>query len=1060
MVKQYTENQYDDDLTVGTDDYDDSYYTGSVDLFEFANDEESPISRLKSLILSIDWEITDDILMQFNEELVDLRGIWAREKINLVYVQALEKISKYIYQKKADSHPSAIKLLLTLYHNLEKIVSSVDLTEEQKKEILLEDVKRFESLKHHIGKQAETVVDEPPVSQPKTQKQPENSYSSNDMLNLKAIVLGIDWEITDQDLNDLRQEVVRLEGKFAGSRPKLILLQGIGTLGAYIKLKKSNAHADAFKLLHLFYENLEKLVVTPMTLEEEKVILFPIVEKFNAFKTLLGATIAPEAINRDKKEIDEGGSLVDSDTIAPAFADIPEEENVGFQAEEEAKALGLDTSVSVDSDVENFFMDNGYQQPEEPTSTAGSDSASGGNRVVALQGVDVEVDFEDEVDEGNSIEESDMLAPALSMASEEQEETEPFAPAFQGNDLAEDDDLSVPADNTVLPLEGNEDISVDSYFADEEEEKAEPNFSNLDKDLVLQGVAVESEADDDSDEEALPMMGGELAPALADNDEVSIFNAEIFEHSAEAQNIDDEIAGTLGGFFDDEIQSHFPAASKEEDDNLEPVPLAVDSTDDEIESESPSESLPLVDDESSEPEEWAETDISDEVGRDVFAIDDELDLEDTPVNLVDEDQTDDTSETYSGTELETVEETEEEIEDVAETVAFISESEQEESLDSFFDDTDFEQSIEESLGHGQEEYSTEIEQRLDSFFDLDEDIDEPDVEQLVFVPPEEEAEEIVTDDVDVVPPVSGNIEEDEVVFELVEEEDLFSDIESDLGITEESSFDELLTGEEDILSEAPGSEDDNEVIEAFSEKIATSSVETDRATDIYSSLQMCVESLGIELDDKVILGLWKEIDHLHQILNGKPLEKTFLQLLSTVARHIDKNRYDSSADAYVLLQSVCSSLAGLQEDDLHQNQELLFAETNKVLKWHEQLMEEQLARSEAELTIGDSLLTSQASESGGFDEQVQNYREDKEPAIETYDSQDHKDLAKEYANGKFSEQNELEESPRLDDSKERVVTGSDTQALTDDLKQEISTLRQTLQNEIAELRRELKGNYP
>ena len=117
MVKQYTENQYDDDLTVGTDDYDDSYYTGSVDLFEFSNDEDSPISRLKSLILSIDWEITDEVLMQFNEELVDLKDIWAGKKINLIYVQALEKISKYIYQKKADSHPSAIKLLLKNYRS-------------------------------------------------------------------------------------------------------------------------------------------------------------------------------------------------------------------------------------------------------------------------------------------------------------------------------------------------------------------------------------------------------------------------------------------------------------------------------------------------------------------------------------------------------------------------------------------------------------------------------------------------------------------------------------------------------------------------------------------------------------------------------------------------------------------------------------------------------------------------------------------------------------------------------------------------------------------------------
>ncbi len=79
-------------------------------------------------------------------------------------------------------------------------------------------------------------------------------------------------------------------------------MQGIGTLCAYIKLKKSNAHADAFKILHLFYESLEKIVVSPMTLEEEKAILFPAVEQFNSFKLMLGATIEPEAIKRDEEE--------------------------------------------------------------------------------------------------------------------------------------------------------------------------------------------------------------------------------------------------------------------------------------------------------------------------------------------------------------------------------------------------------------------------------------------------------------------------------------------------------------------------------------------------------------------------------------------------------------------------------------------------------------------------------------------------------------------------------------------------------------------------------------
>ena len=86
--------------------------------------------------MSIDWEITDDILHQFNEELVDLKDV-ADEKIYLVYILALEKISKYIYKEKADSDPNAIKLLLSFYYNLEKIVSTESMTEGEKQLLCL-----------------------------------------------------------------------------------------------------------------------------------------------------------------------------------------------------------------------------------------------------------------------------------------------------------------------------------------------------------------------------------------------------------------------------------------------------------------------------------------------------------------------------------------------------------------------------------------------------------------------------------------------------------------------------------------------------------------------------------------------------------------------------------------------------------------------------------------------------------------------------------------------------------------------------------------------------------
>jgi pilus assembly protein FimV len=1068
VVKQYSENQYDDDLTVGTDDYDDSYYTGSVDLFEFSNDEESPISRLKSLILSIDWEITDEILMQFNEELVELRDIWAGDKINLVYVQALEKISKYIYQKKADSHPSAIKLLLTLYHNLERIVSSVDLTDEQKKEILLEDVKRFESLKYHIGKPSET-VDETHISQPIILKHAEKTYSENDLLNLKAIVLGIDWEITDQDLNKLRQEVIRLEEKFADSRPKLILLQGIGTLGAYIKLKKSNSHADAFKLLHLFYENLEKIVVTPMDLEEEKAILFPVVKKFNSFKTLLGATIAPEAINRDKTESDEDVSLVDSGAIAPAFADLPEEEIIGFQAEEEAKSLGSESSGSVNSHIENFFMDDSFLQPEEATYTTGSDAASGEIPEIALQGVDMEADYKDEVYEGVPSE-SEIIIPALSLVSEEQGDIESLSPALLGEDLAEDEELFALTDNISLPDEEVKETFGDSQLLSEDKGNTELDFSKLDKDLVLQGVAVESEADDDSDEEALPMMDGELAPALAENDEVSVFNAELFENSAEVQNVDDEIEGTLGGFFDEEIESHFAAVTKVDDDHLEVTSTTIDSAEVETEFEGDGDSLAPFDVEHSAFEDLAEEDIGEDAGLTLFADDEQFVPEGTSEELMGVDQEGIASEVE--TEIEELED----VEDVEDAIAFVSELEHEESLDSFFGDNDLEQSTEDSLGEGQKEYATEFEQRLDSFFDLEESVEEPE-EQLVFVLPEEQAEDIATIDAesveepeeqlvfvlpeeqvediattvaeDVVTPVADDFEEDEVIFELVEEEHQLSDIESGIGKGEETSFDGLLTGESDISSPVLASEDDNEIVEELIENVATS-LEADKAVDTYTSLRTCVESLGLELDDKVISGLWKEMDSLQQSMVNKPLEKTFLQLLSTIARHIDKNRYDSSTDAYVLLQSVCNALTALQQDDLNQNQELLLSETQKVLKWQEDLLAEQVARKEAELTIGDSILTFQDGGSGDLDDDF----EDLKDGVEL------QDIATGGVDGKVSDQNEFAEPTKLNEPQERHAAEGATKTLTDDLKQEISTLRKTLQEEIDELRREFKGNYP
>ena len=76
MAEQRVEDQYDVDLTAESGEYETAQEIDTVDLFEYVGDEDSPISQLKSLVLSIDWEITDDILEQFINELSNLKTIW------------------------------------------------------------------------------------------------------------------------------------------------------------------------------------------------------------------------------------------------------------------------------------------------------------------------------------------------------------------------------------------------------------------------------------------------------------------------------------------------------------------------------------------------------------------------------------------------------------------------------------------------------------------------------------------------------------------------------------------------------------------------------------------------------------------------------------------------------------------------------------------------------------------------------------------------------------------------------------------------------------------------
>ena len=121
-------------------------------------------------------------------------------------------------------------------------------------------------------------------SDPETQEH-QNDFPDSPLKPLKAILLAVDWEITDETLGSLLREVKRLEGIYSEEKIPFTLLQILGSIGKYVRLNKGKAHPATIKLVNSAYLALEKTVTAKgMTQQERERLLLTEVAKFKKLK--------------------------------------------------------------------------------------------------------------------------------------------------------------------------------------------------------------------------------------------------------------------------------------------------------------------------------------------------------------------------------------------------------------------------------------------------------------------------------------------------------------------------------------------------------------------------------------------------------------------------------------------------------------------------------------------------------------------------------------------------------------------------------------------------------
>lgn len=113
-------------------------------------DAQLPLKDLKSTILAIDWEITDDALNAFIDHVDGLMDPYKGDKAVTPLLKILRSLGNYLRAHKSKAHPDTIKRIMSVYATLEEAVSSDEWGPEAKEKSVLEEVKQFQRLKAQI----------------------------------------------------------------------------------------------------------------------------------------------------------------------------------------------------------------------------------------------------------------------------------------------------------------------------------------------------------------------------------------------------------------------------------------------------------------------------------------------------------------------------------------------------------------------------------------------------------------------------------------------------------------------------------------------------------------------------------------------------------------------------------------------------------------------------------------------------------------------------------------------------------------------------------------------
>jgi hypothetical protein len=112
-------------------------------------------------------------------------------------------------------------------------------------------------------------------------------FEKPSLANLKSAIMSLEWEVTDDNLNDLIQEIRRLQKSYVKDDHLQKLFRLLFHLGRYIKIHKGDTHPYIFKLLFRFYNSSAKITSGKYSNHENTKIVNDEIKHYLSLKSYL-----------------------------------------------------------------------------------------------------------------------------------------------------------------------------------------------------------------------------------------------------------------------------------------------------------------------------------------------------------------------------------------------------------------------------------------------------------------------------------------------------------------------------------------------------------------------------------------------------------------------------------------------------------------------------------------------------------------------------------------------------------------------------------------------------